>query len=45
MNLPYISGAVVEVEVRVMFSVGVVKNAVGVVDYCGLYVVGVMGFC
>ena len=45
MNLPYISGAEVEVEVRVVFSVGVVESAVGVVDNCGLYVVGVVGFC
>lgn len=45
MNLPYISGAVVEVEVRVMLIISVVKNTVGIIDLCGLDVVGVVGFC
>ena len=44
MNLPYISGAVVEVKVRVMLSVGVVENTVGIIDLCGLNMVGVVGF-
>ena len=45
MNLPYISGAVEEVEVRVMLSVGVVENTACIIYLCGLNMVGAVGFC